>query len=264
MLPSEPPHIEIIKSPNRLHYRNRIQLHYHQKSSSLGFKEKGGRKILPVPHCMIMNKNVSEKYQWLLKNWKKEVTKKRLPPSGHVEIYDLNDVVQVSWNKPYADQGFSQVNSDTNEVMIKTLHDYFQTRSKNILDLFGGAGNLTNIFNQKMQNRLCIDLYPDKKRNEEFFHLNLFQENALEEFKTNKTNDFDTIFVDPPRSGFKDLPSWVNHFNPKYIAYISCHPATMIRDLKPIMGQYLTKKTYLIDLFPGTFHYEAMIFLEKA
>ena len=264
MLSSTAPPIEILESANRLHYRNRIQLHYHFASSSLGFKEKMGKSILCVPNCLIMEASVEEKYHWLVLNWKKEILRSGYPKVGHVEIYKYQDQVQVTWNKPYAEQGFSQVNTHTNNMMTDQLHQYLKTRSKSILDLFGGAGNLTNSLKESGCTRQCIDLYSDERRTDEFFHLDLFEEESLEVFKKENKESFDTLILDPPRSGFKQLSSWTKHFSPKHLAYVSCHPATMIRDLKPLMNDYLIKKNYLVDLFPGTFHYEAMIFLEKA
>lgn len=265
MLPEYVPSIEIIKSSSRLHYRNRIQLHYNLNDSRIGFMGKNGKDILPVPYCKIMHKNVERSYQWLLTNWKNEVQINNFPSKGHVEIYDHDQKINITWNAPYADQGFSQVNQQTNKVMVDTICDFFKSRSKNILDLFGGAGNLTNKLKNEFElSRICVDLYSQKEQEDEFYHLNLFSETALKQFIKEHNNQFDTFFIDPPRSGFKELVNWVDYYKPQYIAYVSCHPATMIRDLKAIIHDYQIKKNYLIDLFPGTYHYETMIFLEKA
>lgn len=265
MLPESVTAIEVIKSNSRLHYRNRIQLHYNLREATIGFIGKNGKDILPVPLCQIMNLNVEKQYQWLLKNWEHEIKKYGYPQKGHVEIYEYEQKVNITWNSPYADQGFSQVNPQTNQLMIDRIYEYFKFRSTNILDLFGGAGNLTNKLKMDSHiNRVCIDIYPHKNETNDFFNLNLFSEHALQKFTSQITTDFDTLFIDPPRSGFKQLSDWVEHYKPQSIVYVSCHAATMARDLKPITSHYLSKKNYLIDLFPSTYHYETMIFLEKA
>lgn len=251
--------IKTIESPTRLHYRNRIQLHYHTGAEVIGFKS-ASNKIVPVPDCKIMDPLVEKSYQLFLKTWLTEA-KKHNKRMGHVEIYNRNEQVIISWNKPYAHGGFSQINSDVNEKLQLLVNEYLNDKNLKVLDLFGGAGNLSA--NLDVSNKLCVDLYPDEKRNNNFFHLNLFDEDALQIFKDKNSIDFDTLIIDPPRSGFKDINKWVQFFSPKKIIYVSCHPATMVRDLKQFHTEYSSKEVHLIDLFPSTFHYESMIFLEK-
>ena len=72
-----------------------------------------------------------------------------------------------------------------------------------------------------------------------------------------------TVLVDPPRSGFKQLNEWVDYLQPKDILYVSCQPTTMVRDLNNLLDQYSIDTIYLIEFFPGTYHFEGAIKLNK-
>jgi len=245
--------VNVIQSPNRVEYRNRIQLHYNLTQNKIGFIDAREKKIVSVPNCIIMNQEVKTSYQALLSNWQKLVPKKY--PKGHVEIYHTLDGVKTSWNRPYAEAGFSQVNEAVNQLMKKAISDFFPKQINGLLDLFGGNGNLSNALNYTQ--RICVDHY--KTPSKEFYHLDLFADNALEKFNSENKNSFETIILDPPRSGFKNLSQWLEHFNPKEVLYVSCHPSTQARDLLNIPPHYKITSFYLVDLFPATHHYESMV-----
>lgn len=67
----------------------------------------------------------------------------------------------------------------------------------------------------------------------------------------------DVIFVDPPRRGL-DCSTIQNIINvcPKKVIYISCNPATLIRDLKKFEEYYNITELQPIDMFPFTNHVE--------
>ncbi|MFT6300520.1 MAG: 23S rRNA (uracil1939-C5)-methyltransferase, partial [Saprospiraceae bacterium] len=95
-----------------------------------------------------------------------------------------------------------------------------------------------------------------------FVHLDLYSETALRTFKArSESSSYDTFIVDPPRKGFSNLFEWVKEFNPKQIVYASCNAATMVRDLQKLFKEYEIKSIHLIDLFPGTYHYETVVTL---
>ena len=252
---------KVLLASNRLGYRNRIQLHYDLKKLKIGFLAKNGRDIISTPRCTVMNSLVAIEFERLIvrEEWIKEArkTNKRV---GHLEIYDSPNGILVSWNKPYAQGGFTQVNAQMNERMLDTFSKH-HVHAENTLDLFGGKGNISNVFDYKK--RICVDLYDDETNNE-FFNCNLFEDSALDNFKI-KNTDFscDFMIVDPPRAGFKNLKQWVNEFSPEKILYVSCHPATMMRDLWPIAANYTINEYLMIDLFPSTFHYEGAVLLER-
>ena len=71
------------------------------------------------------------------------------------------------------------------------------------------------------------------------------------------------IMLDPPRKGL-DKTSIQNilKISPKKIIYISCNPATLIRDLKELEETYEVKSITPVDMFPYTSHVECVAVLE--
>lgn len=67
------------------------------------------------------------------------------------------------------------------------------------------------------------------------------------------------VLVDPPRGG---LPLLVRkalaEARPERLTYVSCHPATLARDLQRLLGDYRLESLTLLDLFPQTGHMEAV------
>jgi len=73
----------------------------------------------------------------------------------------------------------------------------------------------------------------------------------------------DIIMVDPPRKGL-DNNSIQNilKIKPKKLIYISCNPATLVRDLAKLEKDYDISKIQPVDMFPWTSHVECVALLE--
>lgn len=73
----------------------------------------------------------------------------------------------------------------------------------------------------------------------------------------------DVVFVDPPRKGL-DTTTVENllKITPNKIVYISCNPATLVRDLSKIENKYEIKSITPVDLFPFTSHVECCAVME--
>lgn len=72
----------------------------------------------------------------------------------------------------------------------------------------------------------------------------------------------DVIFVDPPRKGLdNNTVSNIKAIEPKEIIYISCNPATLIRDIKSFEEKYELKEIRTVDMFPFTSHVESVALL---
>lgn len=254
--------LEIITNNQRFDYRNRIQLHYHQRAMVIGFKEAKSSTIIPIKNCILASKLVQEKVLELTKdfNWLKVIPPKS-PERGHLELFEKNGKLSISWNQKYAEGGFEQVNPQVNELFLEKITNLFSDHGLSILDLFGGSGNLVKGISDSKH--VSVDIYPEKDRSHTKINLNLFESSALSQFQSQSTKSFNTMFVDPPRSGFTYLDHWTQAINPNQLLYVSCHPATMVRDLKKIMDTYQIEQTFLLDFFPGTKHFEAAIYLTK-
>ena len=77
-------------------------------------------------------------------------------------------------------------------------------------------------------------------------------------------NESDILIVDPPRRGLTDNTiSQIIKNPPKFIAYISCDPATLTRDTKKLLETYTIKNIYAYDFFPQTPHIESLLILKR-
>jgi 23S rRNA (uracil1939-C5)-methyltransferase len=259
--PSDKP-IELISNGERFNYRNRVQLHYDTKQKRLGYKKRKSKFIINIDNCLIADIAIQKKLKSLQENanWIHLLPKKH-KATGHLELFVKGDEVQLIWNKKYSDGGFTQVNTLVNQLLQNKISDIYHNKNHKILDLFGGRGNLVNPL--ATTKKLSIDIYPDGAPPGDFLHLDLFKESALSEFTEKHENDFNILFIDPPRSGFKDLEKWSKTLKPSEIFYVSCNPQTMGRDIRGIMQDYEVGNVFLIDFFPGTSHYEAAVRLTK-
>lgn len=257
------PEVEVVAAPERFFYRNRIQLHYSLKSKLIGMRDPQTFAITPIPNCMIAVPQILDEVK---KFYADNHWLKLAPPSpaeGHVEFYWINNELKISWNKPYSEGGFTQVYELMNQKLKDILTEEMNKKSiHNILDLFGGNGNLSADINRK--DRLCVDIYR-KSMPSEFINQDLYADNALAKIKkevASKNLNIDLLIVDPPRSGFKEFSKSLDIWRPQFAAYVSCDPHTLARDLMTVQG-YDYKRAFLIDFFPSTFHFESMIFLER-
>jgi 23S rRNA (uracil1939-C5)-methyltransferase len=76
--------------------------------------------------------------------------------------------------------------------------------------------------------------------------------------------DFDTVIVDPPRSGLnKETIDLILDINPKKICYVSCDQMTLSRDLKILQDKFYISKINILDMFPNTYHVETVVFLNN-
>ena len=72
------------------------------------------------------------------------------------------------------------------------------------------------------------------------------------------------VFVDPPRRGLDDVTiENLNKLNLDKIVYISCNPATLVRDLAKLEDEYKVEKIVPVDNFCYTSHVETVALLSK-
>ena len=170
--------------------------------------------------------------------------------------------------------GFSQVNPYQNEKMIATLLDWLAlTGSEKVLDLFCGMGNFSLPLALHAGSVLGLDLQGAAIRRA--------VSNAAGNRLTNCTfarkgaeqgarelaaagERFDVLLLDPPRAGCREVLPHIADLAASRVAYISCDPATLARDLVLLRDQgYAIERMQLFDMFPQTRHLETMTLLRR-
>ncbi len=71
------------------------------------------------------------------------------------------------------------------------------------------------------------------------------------------------VLLDPPRTGASGLAPRLKASKPRKVIYVSCDAATLGRDLREFAANgYVPQRARLLDLFPGTAHYETLVELQ--
>lgn len=172
--------------------------------------------------------------------------------------------------KPYH---FTQVNPAMNDKMVRQALDLLALKGdEKVLDLFCGLGNFTLAL--ATQAGSVIGVEGDKSltdwagRNAQFnqienvaFHCADLTEDQSEAPWMNE--QYDAILIDPPRSGALEMMPYLGKLAPKKILYVSCHPATLARDLAVLTKEYpyTLHSAGVMDMFPHTAHVESMALL---
>jgi 23S rRNA (uracil1939-C5)-methyltransferase len=170
---------------------------------------------------------------------------------------------------------FTQVNPAGNRRILDELLTVtnFQSNDR-VLELFCGAGNFTLAVARRTEAVVAVEGY---RRSIENAKLNA-QRNAIENIRwicapvpkaladlKKRREQFTKIVLDPPRAGAKDIGADLAALGAGKIFYISCNPTTLARDLAALAKHgYKLRTVQPIDLFPQTFHVEALAVVEKS
>jgi len=176
---------------------------------------------------------------------------------------------------PY--DGFYQVNPVAGEALVKAaVGEYMKGigDAPNILDLYCGVGvfgiccagaaaasgpRLVGV----ESGRQAIDF---AKRNAAAQGVQglFFAEEVGRNLKRIKIGSHSTVIVDPPRGGLEQrVPEWLASSRAPRIMYVSCDPATLVRDLRAICRGYDLESVRWVDMFPRTARFETLAVLRK-
>ena len=168
---------------------------------------------------------------------------------------------------------FYQVNPVQTEKLYKLAIDEAQIDKNDIVfDLYCGVGTI-GIFASKFAKKVYgIEIVEEAIENakvnaklNDIDNMSFFAgdvEQYLKKLIDEEKIIPDIVFVDPPRKGL-DNTSIDNllEITPKRIVYISCNPATLMRDLKKLNEKYEICKIIPVDMFPFTTHVECVVVL---
>lgn len=172
------------------------------------------------------------------------------------------------WLKIDADV-FSQINSEGNRRLVSELISAGEfTADARVLELYCGAGNFTLSIARRAREVVAVESSPASVKNgERSAQLNGINNirwitaevaSALKRLKQ-RGERFAKIVLDPPRPGAPGIQTDLAGLGAERILYVSCNPATLARDLSALSKNgYKLKWVQPVDLFPHTFHVEAL------
>ncbi len=244
-------------------YRNRIMIRSqwdkYKQALNIGFIRADSRLVVDIQECPIAEPAINEQIQYV---------RAHPPPKGGLKV-----VLRVSpegWEVP--PDSFFQNNFAMLPKLVETARSALrESGSRFLIDAYCGVGffglELADAVERSVGIELDVQAIKAARRNAinrgvvkgEFLQgrtEDLLPE-VLRQFNPNLT----TVLIDPPRVGCpKPMLELLRQSRPNQIIYISCHPATLARDLNVLCaeGVFDCKKVVPLDMFPQTQHMECV------
>jgi len=250
-------------SPREYGYRNRLmvrsQWNKPAQRLNIGFLRAGDRLVEDIDHCPIAEPEVSEAIKQVRAN---------PPPKGGIKV--VLRKLPEDWEVPR--DSFFQNNFFLLPELVETVRR-FQSSSgtRFLIDLYCGvgffgielAGQVEKFAGVELDRNAIIAARKNAANrgitNGEFImgQAEEWLPALLAKFPGSET----TLVIDPPRTGCPpDSLRRLREARPKQIIYVSCHPATLARDLGLLCadGLYRVERVKPLDMFPQTQHVECV------
>ncbi len=166
---------------------------------------------------------------------------------------------------------FFQVNTAGAQKLVELVMEGLRpTAHDEAMDLYCGAGTFTLPLARKALWVSAVESYGpavrDLRRNLDAAHIANAEPIGGDAGQEFPDGDANVIVVDPPRAGLSaDVVRKLSEQDARAIAYVSCDPATLARDLDRFAqaGTFVPTSITPVDLFPQTFHVETVTLLAK-
>jgi len=242
--------------------------------------------------ALVLKTKVKQDFRWANADFTKDIAEAgaeglwiHYNASAGRRIY-LKDKLDLLWGKPvsvdengmhYGPLSFTQQIRGLAARTIDMALQFFNENkiSDTIIDLYSGSGYGINAFVKAGYNCMGVELSGEAVRMAEKnnpgvlvlrgkCHQRIPQ---IEDFLSDKNVKQGkwNLYVNPPRTGLdNNLMKWICKSRPEKIAYLSCSPHTLARDLSLLL-KYNYKVTALIplDFFPHTRHVETLALISR-
>lgn len=169
---------------------------------------------------------------------------------------------------------FYQVNAVQAEAMYNyAVEEAEITKNDIVFDLYCGIGTIS-LFMAKRAKKVygveiveqAIQMAKENAKSNEIENTEFIAgdtEFILTDLIQNKKIIPDVIMVDPPRKGLDNTTiNNILEIKPRKVVYISCNPASLVRDLAKMERVYEIKSIQPFDMFPLTHHTESIAVLK--
>jgi tRNA/tmRNA/rRNA uracil-C5-methylase (TrmA/RlmC/RlmD family) len=252
----------VLPCPAPYHYRNRIlirsQWNKPEQKLNIGFVRHDCGLVEDIEECKIAEPGLNELIQQVRNN---------PPPRGGIKV-ELR-VPPEDWE--VGPGSFFQNNFHLLPGMLETVRSMLRSSgSRHLVDIYCGVGFFGIELAGEVESFAGVEY--DKQaikaaRNNAATHrvtngefIAGTAEEVLPDLLTQFQADATTALLDPPRKGCQPITlETLLKVKPRQILYVSCHPATMARDLKLLCaGGYELKRVVPLDMFPQTQHVECV------
>jgi tRNA/tmRNA/rRNA uracil-C5-methylase (TrmA/RlmC/RlmD family) len=252
----------LIPCPTPFAYRNRIMIRRqwdkNRQRAIYGFLRGQSRLAFDLERCEIAEEALNEQLLEVRKN----------PPPRNMQKVVLR-MMPDDWE--IHRESFFQNNFHLLPKLVEVVREQISDAStKYLVDAYCGIGFFSISLADLLESFVGIDIdkqciLPAQKNlrargitNGEFL-LGKTEEHIdalLDRFPSKDT----TIILDPPRKGCrKEGLEMLLKASPKQVIYVSCHPATLARDLKWLCENgYALQNVTPLDMFPQTQHVECV------
>jgi len=272
------PILPVIPSPRVLNYRNHAR--FTVKNGVLGFVNREDFHFVPIASCYIMDEGINS----VLKNFQGiPVETSQLSVRYGVQTGDI--LIQPKLESSIVRSGqefyheilskqrfrisagaFFQVNTFGAEKIVKIIAKWVEG-VRILIDAYAGVGTFSSIFSSQVEKMIAMEesssAFEDAMVNLAGMDNVRFLKEKAEKAILEIDERPDAIILDPPRSGCRvEMIQALLKLLPRRIIYVSCNPASLVRDIKTLLQSYEIVEIQPIDLFPYTHHVECVTILE--
>jgi 23S rRNA (uracil1939-C5)-methyltransferase len=174
----------------------------------------------------------------------------------------------------FAPTDFVQINPAINAAMVSQVLALLELDSASrVLDLYCGLGNFTLPLARRaaavlglegdaaLVQRARHNAHMNGLANAQFAVADLTQPLPLT--APYLAGGFSHVVLDPPRAGALEVMPTIAHLVPRKVAYISCHPGSLARDIAVLVHDFgfALRAAGVLDMFPHTAHVESLAVL---
>lgn len=292
----EPPEIRVMAA-EPWHYRNRAQ--FHIGGTELGYVEAHSNRLCPIEQCPISSPRINLAIATLREmlrdpRWPRFVRSLELfTNETQVQLNVLETGRPVArrffeWcaekmpdlvpgaidyragESLYGVSGasFFQVNRHLIDAMVEIALE--NAEGESALDLYAGVGLFSLPMARRFGKVSAVEsgaaAIGDLRFNAERAGLTVdAHQTSVDVFLSSAAAAPEFVLADPPRAGLgKRAVEELVRLAPPRLTIVACDPATLARDLAGLMsGGYRLDRLTMIDLFPQTFHIEAIAHLKR-
>ena len=258
----------VLPCPTPYGYRNRImirsQWNGREKKLEIGFIRADNKFVEDIEECRIAEPALNEQIKEVRAN---------PPPKGGIKV--VLRVQPENWEVPR--DSFFQNNFFLLPKLVETVRALVKAGgARHLIDLYCGVGffgietadavdSFVGVeYDQPAIGAARKNLETRKIRNGEFISAKV--EDVLPELLQRFSPEKTTVILDPPRKGcWPATLELLRQTRPAQVIYVSCHPATMARDLNILCGDgvFNLAQVQPLDMFPQTQHVECVADLRR-